>query len=808
MAEGRDSLRQSITNWLSDSAKARAGSAAEKTTSRKFAEIEGMPNAKQKAVAGSQMGLDPEIIKQSNNFFKDSVKLNSILKRIILEQAVNYGQALEYLEKIKIAQLGISKGSELQTRRELKVLSILKQQYMIQRKRAAIQKTLKGLEPTIGKTSAGMLKYALLGGGGPGGPGGPGGGGPITNLIQQIPIVGKSFLVLSRILAGIGGVVLGTVIASFSTLNDVVRESFDQLNVAFTGGIQGVLTASKNIMDKGFKLLSKVPKIGGAMSKMGGTIGAIANVMISEFMFKLEDEVARSKAMVRSEARTGATMKESGAAQERMMGVTDLRGRTQEWLDALSDTGTIGKAGQRLESSFYRMGQTMALSAAETGQYFNQMLSMSGDTTVAMKDMGHMFQVAKDSAKKTTMSTIELTKAISDASLNARMLNVDSTTVANTMGILADKQKILGQFGVDLKTQGPGILKTLTGMGQGWDMATHSFAGMLFYGKKYQEQTGKQLDIGKAYMMSRYGEKGGMGFKMGKEGTWEMGGKEGAKAFQIGSGEMSERLQKIQEYTIAQTKHIQNDGERMMAQKMLLKDIFKINDENAQTAIMTTKKSDFKKLADSKQMQMAMMSQEEISSRTLSVQERSEGVQRKVLKLINSIMMLIVLLPFKLADLLGEIPGFGSIKKTKVFGKTTIEDLGQGFNNAISGVVKNASALAPLITAAFVDPGKRAVEGAKKLSTRHYGGLLRANELAKLQYGEGGKLGNDEFMFMGSKPMDVISRPDMSEKLATGNEGGANISNVGSTTYISITVPSANPDEIADALRQHLAKLS
>lgn len=808
-----DELMKGIQQWASENAQERSSTDASKVFKTKAQELMGMKGGKAKATQGQIFGFDEATAKNIDSYYKSFIKLESSLNRIMQEHKAARQEAVSILKNELNLKRGISKAEDLRISKQEKLLDILNKEYKIQRRIGAIEK----LEPVIGKTSGKMLKYATTGRG----------GGSFGDLLEKIPFLGKVAKITSRAIAGIAGVLVGVVVGGFNMMLSTAQTVFEQLNVAFTGGMRGVLQATMNIVKGAFDMLEKIPIVGTILGKVGGVISAIGNLLIEQYMFRMEDFVAKSRSAVLAEARTG-TMGMEGARQATMAGYQrmfestgGIRKRTEEWFSALAETGTLGKASEGLESAFYRMGQSMMLSASETGKYFNTMLIMAGSTTGAVRDMSHMFAVAQDAAEKTTMSTTEVSKAISDAALNARMLNVDTQSVANTMTLLADQQKILGKFGIDLKAHGPAMLKALTGIGQGWDMATHSFAGMVFYGKEYQEQEGKRLDAAKAYMMSRYGKKVGMEFKISEEGTWEMGGeKEGADAFKVGTGEMSERLAKIQQYTIAQTSHIKNDAERMMAQKQLLQNVFKIQDENAQTAIMTTKKGQFDKLAADKNMKMAMKTERELAQETLTVQERSEQIQRIIMKATQSILAVLILLPFKLISLLLDtIPGLqlpgvkkAFMDKVSVSG-VSFTQLEKGFDTAMSNTMKSVTKLKPLIQEALIEPPKQAVKQSLaeskeegSVSKKHYGGLIRAHELSRLQFGESiSGLAQDELVMMSNRPINIKPKYDVAKEI--GMESTTTTTS-GSTTYINITVPSSDPDEVATALKTHLARLS
>jgi hypothetical protein len=231
---------------------------------------------------------------------------------------------------------------------------------------------------------------------------------------------------------------------------------------------------------------------------------------------------------------------------------------------------------------------------------------------------------------------------------------------------------------------------------------------------------------------------------------------------------------------------------------------------------MTTKKGDFKKLAASKEMQMSMMTQKQIAERTATLQEKSERWQRKIMELTKSMLLTMILFPAKLLNGIIEIakyvfPGLKGVdallKATGVISKTggPIENIAEKFDESASQTWKLLKEMGVLFEGA-VKPVVEAKD--KAFGNKHYGGLLKANELSRLQFGEMANIGKDEFLFASNQPARITPKYEMAERLATGGEAGEMITTSGSTTYINITVPSSNPDEVADALRQHLARIS
>ncbi|GAG19819.1 unnamed protein product, partial [marine sediment metagenome] len=205
MAKGLDSLKASITDWMSDKAQTRAGSTSGRVASGKISEVQGAGGLKEQKAVARQMGLDPEVAKNIDKYTKDIVKLNSSLTRSMLDQGIMYKEAIQLLKKQKSELRGTSKLREEDYRREIRVLNLLEKQYKIQRKKELIEKTLKGAEPIIGKSSAKFAKHAITG---------SGGGAfdkQVAALSKKMPKYAKMFQLAGRVMTGTLALVIGVI---------------------------------------------------------------------------------------------------------------------------------------------------------------------------------------------------------------------------------------------------------------------------------------------------------------------------------------------------------------------------------------------------------------------------------------------------------------------------------------------------------------------------------------------------------------------------------------------------------------------
>lgn len=856
MAKDLGSLKDSIVDWLSEASKEQAGRTTRRVTSGKMSELAGIEDLKERMAAAQQMGLDPDTAKSINDHLKDTVKLNSSLTRLMLEQGIQFKDAVKILKKQKMELRGTSQISELQYRRQVKVLNLLEKEYKAQRKIALIKKTLKGLEPAIGKTSSRMLSHALTGKG----------VGPfdkqVSALSQKMPKFAKMFAVAGRVIGGALGLVVGAIHGSAVVLVKGVKTLFDSMNKIFDQGIEGILNS----------VVDMAQKLGSVFSNtLGGIIGSLGSLLIKRYMMMLEISITRSQIGAKTAFRTGrgpeagegmynAFLKETGG----------IRSLAKEWAEEFSRLGDIGD--KAFQQSVYR---TATMFQQTTGQAFedlNRLLMVNNNNfKTAGKEYDDAISKSRYWAKQTKVNAEDIKNTFLDTAVATRYLNTDLKSVEGTISILAKNQEALQKAGISLKKDLGNITKGIQEIPGAWDYAQHALIGMRKYGAE---------NVPEGYVRSRFNlsEKQKLTYEQGTFGITGMNKKDEMMARQgvISATGWDKRIAGMREHLaeVLEKRGVkQGTEEAFIIGQEFYKDVYKVNSEQLRVALLMSK--DYNSLSDEnknllrnqgKSAEVLLSQMDGNLNKLYTVSQKTEQWQMAIAGMIPLVIALLRLLPSKIAsflpgaetfsdDIAAGTRAFDNVVETlrrqstgmeshvKGFMKPFFEGLDLAEGEFIKELIKRKGGKEKLIAekekaikgakvdraiTSFVNIGtqwgenrvsdaerdlaetkekiKRAEKQNKIKGTKHFGGMANAGDWYKLQVGEAI---SDEFFFMSpNKSVDVKSKANVSEELAKTNTPATNITNSGSTTYINITVPSSNPDEVADALRAHLAKIS
>jgi len=713
---------------------------------------------------GGTTGMDPTVQKE---YYKLAVNAETQLYALMKNKNISFNKALTQMKK-ETSEMKIQNKLQREAkRRKEDILKMVNKQYKQDKKSTLLHKTAQ--------------KYVSKKG--------PGGGGP------KGPKVPKGGTIGAAIGFGVG--------VAINTAKAVTLTFMDAMETAMRGGWQGVLQAAVNIVSKIASVFSET---------LGKVVGTIGSVLIQGYMILMGRAIAQTQASLRLAGLTGRAKKGKGG-QAPEANINTFGGSIKlmrEWTGAIAGVGVSSNA---LIKDFYRIGSTMGMTGQETATYFEAMLSSAQDSALAMKNMKVMMYDVSQMSKKAGISTTKLASWVSDAAVQARMLNVDFKSVSNTMRMLVDKQKTLAMFGVDLRSQGPAILKTLTGVAQSWDMATPAMVGMGMYADQYKKDTGKEMGVGRGYIASRYGIEAAKGFKMDK-GRWGMGkGMTGAAAMRTPKM-TADQLKYMQTFAVEQTAGIKDEGERMMAQKKILSEIFKITDEGAQTAIMTAKEGDFKKLAANKKLQQSTMSIKQINTRMLGMQTRSQNIQLMIYNIMKKVLAVLIhsfgVIYNILKIIAGGIMMTASIIKPGDWLKSTVSKdtwLRRGFDMAQQGMEGTA-----YHGARVAENVKKVVVGVKKVTDKvvkpavtevttdykpkpekqHTGGPFDALTPYIAKYNEKLSLKEDEFVFAAGSSGFVSP------------EGPGEASRSGNSIQLIFNIENGTPEIILSKVRDAL----
>jgi len=598
--------------------------------------------------------------------FKAEAELNKIMK----DRSINLKKAIDIRKKDIADVTKVNNKLRERYEGETKVLNILEKQYRVRQRAMKIEAMSKKI---FGRPATAMGKFAITGEGARG--------------LGKVPYIGMA----SRIVSGVGAVIIGSITATTGALLSVTISFAKTLTTIWDQGIKGILQSSVNFVSSLASVFS---------DKLGGLIQVIGGLLIRMYMMHLEDWIAGQRMGVRMLARTG---REGGEAffGSMMESTGKIRALAIEWGSAALDTSS--KVTADFAETFFRVGRTMDLTAQETsGYYQSALVSASEDITKATDNVLTLFGKAKKMAKDTGISSTIFAKSIADASVQARMFNVDMKSVANTMGTLTDKQKTLGAFGVELRSQGDQVLKALVTAPEKWSMALHAFAGREMFGTDYMRETGKQMGTGFSWMASRFGIDVAKSFKMTEAGAIAEKAKETG-----GVGLVQKRLDMMIHHARKHTASISDEHDQYMAQHRILEQLFGVTNEQARISILSGQ--DTKKLAKDTEVQLSLMSTRDIAAKTYSIQEREEQIQRAIAAMVPVAITLLRLLPDKLA----------SIIKPGIFTTKEEEAAAQVFDEVIFGAVDTMTGMGKHVQK-LIEP---LIKGWKT------GGILRSEKL-------------------------------------------------------------------------------
>lgn len=560
-------------------------------------------------------GVSAEEVKGHQNYYKSIIKLEGELNKKMKDRNVKFKEAVDLqLQELKTLK-GIDGTLNNKIAREESILRVMKEQNKIRERSMKLEALSKKV---AGGPATTMGKYAATG-----------------KTAKGAKAAGAAGMA-ARAVAGVGAVIVGAIYAGGQALMAITTTFMKGLTRAWDQGIQGILDNTVNFVSSIAGLLS---------DKLGAMVGAIGGLLVRMYMLHLNDWIAGQRMGVRMLAETGKAGGEAFFGN--MLKVTHgIRSRAIEWGE--SAIATTSKITNAFSSSFYRIGQTMDLTAQQTSEFFKKsLISASEDTDKAADNLRMLFAHSKEMAKDTGISSKFFAGAIADASVQARMFNVDMKSVANTMELLKNKQKVLASFGIEMRSSGDKILNALVSAPKQWSMALHAFAGMEMYGKDYMKQTGEQMGAGFAYMASRFG-----GLERARAiGFTETGVMTGG-AKRTGEDVMATRLDSMLTHVRSQTSGIEDVGQRMMAQQMILKDVWGIQSEEARLSMMALDVGDKSALAND-DIRLAMLSERQISEKMLSAQEKTEQYQRIIARMVPMAVGLLRLLPDKFAVLMG-----------------------------------------------------------------------------------------------------------------------------------------------------------
>jgi len=758
-----------------------------------------------KEKAAKIMGYDKDMAREAKSFYLAQLKVESQISRIMKEEGITMDKAIAKLKKQKAELKTIDGINKEQLQKEEDRLRIMEKTYEIEKKKARLER---------------ISKFV---GGGPGGPGGPPGKGPLSvigKLGENIPGVGGIVSTVANVMKLVIDAIIRTITFLPKMVTKVITTFMDLMHKAWDGGLQGL---NQGTIDFFSGLAKKIPLFGGMLGDLIGTFGTMA---VKMYMMSLGDWIAKQKVDILAKARTGA----GGGADlfSGMMKATGgIRKRAEEWSSAFIETGT--RANTAMATQMYRIGQTMQLSSSQTRQYFEQMLISAGDASKAMRNMSTMFGMADKMAKITGISTTQFSKAIADASVQARMMNVDMRSVANVTNMLAKKQKDLAGWGISLRDSLSKLVTGMSTLGKKWDYSMHAFMGIRMYGEKYRKETGKEMSVGRGIVASRFGYKTATGMGFTKEGVLK--GLEGTKTTDVYATKMESMMSYVRDATKGMS-----EGEAFITQNKMLKELFGVDDEQLRITMMQT--DNFKSLAKDSRVQKKLMTTKQIQERTLSIQERGEQIQRLIMRIMMSVFTIIgVIWKFIKPTLLWVAGGIVKLAGTmmRVFSPSKWFSSEKNVMEKWSDYIDKAKKGADMDLKSFkqnIDVGntlkqsalsiKKGMEDLTKkvgvgdyilkqgkkgfktrtgwgVDTKHGGGTIKGGVPAIIEDGE---LLNNEMYVYSKRNVDVTSKEGARGGLGEKTE----VTKAGNITNIYLQIPDSDPDTIANKLRTHLVR--
>lgn len=776
---GMDNLMSSVLGWWQQNSG---------TSGRKATQSVSGAYLRGSEASVERMGGDISLLSQSQTIYKDIASIQGELNDLTSNYGMNFGKALKTQKSILDVAHTEGKINKDTYSRQKSILDLITKQYKSKQKMAVVEKIM-------GKTSA--------------------------NLFKQAGLMGKAGGVGGMAKAGAlkaGGVVAGVLHAGYEGLLSTTEWFVGSLQTAFHGGMAGVLKAVTNTLASLVSIISK---------RLGAIVGTIGSLFVEGYMKKVEIGIAENITGTKVRAMAGLDVGKTGKHEAASYGIYGSIQKLQEWAPAVASVTT--ELTKKVATQFYTIGQSMGLSGQQTAKYFDQMMVSSSNATEGLKNMAQMMEHSKDMAKQTGISSLQLATWIGDASVQARMLNIDTKAVVGTMRMLADQNKNLQKFGVNIRAQGAAMMKSLTGFANQWDIATHAYAGMRMYAEQYKKDTGKQLTAGRAYLMSRFGEKAGKKITMEK-GTLTAKGITPEKA--LAGENLADKLTMIKRHLVEETKGM-DAGEAAIVQERILTDIYKVQDEGARLAIMTTKEGDIKQLADNKHMKNSMMTAQQARTRMLTLAERNFNIQLQIYELLRKFIAVVVhgfivlgsLLKLlmhvtvaasgvgTITSILAElgVPGLtkhfteiGEASKDLATNWTALKGKGGELINQTKKVMKSAGVSGAIDEAkksTGLDTAKDSMKPKKQVRKEHSGGLISGMTPYIGKLGEA--LAPNEFAFMTKSAASVVPMYDMFNKTGGGYKESTTKS--GNIININITMPDASPDVILSKLKSHLS---
>ncbi len=383
------------------------------------------------------------------------------------------------------------------------------------------------------------------------------------------------------------------------------------------GGVEGAFTAFTSTITSGLKTM------GGAFGKVGNMLDSVFANAIKGIMFRFEDTLAVTRVRFLETARQGGaagTPTVMGKEAERIRPSLG-RGKTEEVLSGLVEIGAVQNANderalvnqRKITDSVLQIGITQKIGTGEMLKDFESMQTLAGDNISAAEQLSKTWGAAQSITKDTNLSLKGMAKALTDASMNARFLNVDMRTIANTMNMLKEGEADLRSMGMSLRADGPKILNDWTNASAKATDAMH-----LFFGTKGGKETGG--DMFKGWAASKYGttfaenlkETGGGGFAS-KEGK---------------SGDMLVNNLKVMKETMEEAaKAGRTPAEKLILQQKVATDVYKMGAEGAQALAMKDS-SKLDELLKNEAVVREFKTEKDYLSKLQTTAVKSENIQR------------------------------------------------------------------------------------------------------------------------------------------------------------------------------------
>lgn len=403
--------------------------------------------------------------------------------------------------------------------------------------------------------------------------------------------------VFLKVITSFSNIIEGTVNLLANGLNKANKLWF----VGFNSGIDGSLKEMKNTMIEASGL-SKGP--------MGAAISSFLDNVLQSMRFRFEEGLKWREVRTQGAAQEGFGSKAADQFASSSQKWSGLLGRdlAAAWGKSFAQIGVTSGKTEGARDRMMGVGTQMGMDAGASAKALEDYMIAGNDANNAVTKMEENFRKLQAAAKESGLPVGQMSKFVTAAGTAARFLNVDISTVGNTMAGLMKQSANLGAFGIDMRQQGGDILKEFASGGK-LDDAKHVYFGT--------NRGTENIGVGEAWAKSRFG-----GSQIEKTAA---GGFTGAKT---GANDMMiSRLDMMKQTMEEASAYASSDAEALMIQTKLAKETFGMSDAAALT-LATQSRDGIKDLASNPTLAAEFKSTGQILGEMQNMAAKDQQLQR------------------------------------------------------------------------------------------------------------------------------------------------------------------------------------